>query len=285
MVWLVLEGLDKVGKSTVCEHYRKKGFDVLHFSKPHKKYYAPGYVGPTYLDDIIEQLIPLMGSNIIFDRSWWGELIWPNVYGRPPLLDNEALDILSEMEQQNDCRRILLHDKDAEAHWERCKRNNEPLTRYQFDMARVLFYDIAEQKNFEILSFKDLLDDPGRNNSVPSNKHDDVSRSTVDVSIAERNVEIKNNKDKRSEEQLCVVALTPEQERLAQANAINDILSKPIVKQKGDYYSVIENKIRHFLNEELAMLLGTRTAVQPVLTNDEVVFIKTLMSKLSGGKK
>jgi hypothetical protein len=79
--------------------------------------------------------------------------------------------------------------------------------------------------------------------------------------------------------------LTPEQKRLAEANAINDILSKPIVKLKGEHYSAIEAKIRDFLNAEMATLLGTKQSVPvPELTLQEVNFIKTLMKKV-GDKK
>lgn len=79
--------------------------------------------------------------------------------------------------------------------------------------------------------------------------------------------------------------MTPEQKRLAEANAINDVLSRPIVKHKGDHFQSIEAKIRAFLNDELAVLLGTKQEVEVAsLSKEEILFIKTLVSK-AGAKK
>jgi hypothetical protein len=78
--------------------------------------------------------------------------------------------------------------------------------------------------------------------------------------------------------------MTPEQQRLAKANAINEILSRPIIKNKGEHFLDIENKIRQFLNDELADLLGTKKIEDVGLSKEEILFIKTLINK-AGAKK
>jgi polyphosphate kinase 2 (PPK2 family) len=118
MTWIILEGNEKVGKSTVANFYAQKGFQVVHFSAPPKKYSQLGYSGPSYLDDLLEKLMPLSGQDVLFDRSWWGELVWPQVFGRMPLLSEEDFDLLKEIEEQNLVERYLLVDKDHKAHWQ-----------------------------------------------------------------------------------------------------------------------------------------------------------------------
>lgn len=285
MTWIIIEGTEKVGKSTVAKYYESKGFQVVHFSAPPKKYYANGYVGPSYLDDLIEQLMPLMGKDILFDRSWYGEQVWPKVFNREPLLDEEAFEVLSEIEAQNNTRRIVLHDPDVESHWERCRSHNEPVNRYQFDLSRKLFEDLAKQKAFELFTYRELIREEGSDTlpiSPVQGDGDNARKNTSGpthsiVSAPAPEDGVPNGRNNNME-------MTPEQRRLAEANAINDVLSKPIVKQKGEHFQAIEAKIRLFLNEELSILLGTNIKTDPSLTKEEVLFIKTLIAK-AGAKK
>jgi hypothetical protein len=289
MTWMVIEGLDRSGKSTVAQLYKTKGFQVVHFSAPNKKYTTKGYTGPSYLDDILDQLMQLTGKDVVFDRSWYGELIWPSVYGRQPLLSLEDLEIIREIEDQNDTQRILMHDPDVKAHWQRCVENNEPLDAHQFKHARDLYYRMAEEHGF-ILKTKTDFDKRSESKSEDVNapndpvgiRFDESSREILDSKHGETNeclVEVKNLQEGGIQS---MATLTPEQIRLAEANAINDVLSKTIVKMKGEHYSSIENRIRNFLNQELATLLGTQKTQQQVqnsLTEEEVLVIRSLISR------
>jgi len=91
MAWIFIEGLDRTGKTTVSELYKKQGYEVVHFSAPSKKYKVAGYAGPSYIDDIMEMYLSLDGKDVVFDRSSYGELVWPKVYGREPELNLEDL--------------------------------------------------------------------------------------------------------------------------------------------------------------------------------------------------
>ena len=79
------------------------------------------------------------------------------------------------------------------------------------------------------------------------------------------------------------VKLTPEQLKLQQANAINDILSSRVVKKKGNEYDSIELRIRDFLNSELAHLLGTANQTQVhqlPFSSEEITLLKALANRV-----
>ena len=80
--------------------------------------------------------------------------------------------------------------------------------------------------------------------------------------------------------QKSIVEKTPEQLKLEKANAINEILSKRILKQKGDAYDSLEQEIRLFLNTKLGQLFGTNTTDQSLsLSKEEIVFYKTMFKR------
>ena len=85
-MFLILEGIDRTGKSTVAKYYKAQGYEIVHLGAPDKKYTEPGYEGPSYFDDMYKMYSSYHGMDVVFDRSPYGELIWSAVYGREPLL-------------------------------------------------------------------------------------------------------------------------------------------------------------------------------------------------------
>lgn len=282
MTWIVLEGLDRTFKSSVAELYRDKGYDVVHFSAPAKKYTAQGYAGPSYLEDVLTLLVSLSGKDVVFDRSWYGESsVWPQVYGRNPLLSAEDIEMIREIEDQNQPTRILMHDPDMRAHWQRCLDNKEPLDGVQFKTARELFYKMAEQHGFTLKTKDDFMSIEERQASDQLRYEQTILPPTREQSVTTA-IQIESTpRDTESlEGGVYMDSLTPEQKRLAEANAINDVLSKPIVKLKGEHYTNIEAKIRSFLNQELATLLGTSQPVQAnSLTDEEIKIFRALIKR------
>src|SRR5690606_20179088 len=65
------------------------------------------------------------------------------------------------------------------------------------------------------------------------------------------------------------------QEKLEKANAINSVLSKRIIKTKGELFDSIEADIRIFLSDKLSELLGTNTN-KTSFSDDEVQMLKML---------
>lgn len=277
MTWMIIEGVDRSGKSTLAKHYESLGYKYIHFSAPDKKFYTPGYTGPSYLDSIIETILPLSGQDVIFDRSWYGETIWPNVYNRQPLLSEDDLDILREIESQNSTFRILMSPKDVSAHWQRCVDNKEKLTKSEFDAARSLYLNMSEKYNFNLYSLEDFssIKETLTANAVLSIEEQNEPQQSQDLDKQKHNILTLNNKNN----------MTPEQLKLQQANAVNEILSSRIIKKKGTEFDLIEAKIREFLNQELAMLLGTNSPHHKAQTalpfsDEEVNLLKAVASRL-----
>lgn len=231
MSLIILEGLDRTGKSSVAAHFQAKGFELIHQSAPPK-----GMTADLFLEEQMQLLSSAASKDIVLDRSYYGELVWPQIYGRESLLPEESMEALRELEESVGTTKILMHDPNVEAHWKRCVDNNEPLTKPQFVRARALFSTMAEKHGF---ARKTLLDFP----EIP------VIAQEVKPRVEEAKVSSASVAPK----------LTNEQIKLETANAINDILSKRIIKQKGQIYDKIEINLRTFLNTELGKILGTKT--------------------------
>ena len=233
MGFIILEGLDRSGKSTVAEHYKKRGYIVHHMSAPDKKYFNPGYTGPSYCDELLDVYMKYDGEDVIFDRSPYGECIWPYVFGRNPKLTDEEIEVLREFESKNATRYILMYDSNVDAHWKRCVANKENLKRSQFVQAVALYDKMAIKYGFKKRQMKDF---------IKSKKI--VSKKTTKEKIDEPVVSLKPSK-------------SAQQLKLEQANAINTLLSARIIKRKGEAYDALENSIREFLQEKLGALFGS----------------------------
>lgn len=239
---VIIEGLDRTGKSTISDHFKSQGFEYIHMSAPNKKYVSRDYTGPSYLDEMIELLLSLSCRNIVLDRSHYGERIWPYVYGRQSLLTEDDIEVLREIEATLEVRRILMVDPDIEAHWKRCVDNKEPMDRRQFDMARTLYSEFPDKYGFEVWTlpqFLESLTQKGQPVKVPEPPTFSLETpKAISFELPKEEV------------------MTPEQKRLAYANAVNDLLSKPLIKQKKWPYNELEDELKVFLNGKLGDLLG-----------------------------
>ena len=268
MAFIVLEGIDRSGKSTVAEIYKKKGYEIIHLSAPDKKYSTPGYTGPSYLDDLLEFVISKSGRNIVFDRSWYGELTWSAVYGRTPQLTPDDIDIFREIEEQNQTTRILMMDPNLDAHWQRCVASKESLTKPQFVLAKRLYDSMAHKYGFEIKQLSDFVGDIDAKVTTTSTP---VPATPVAATCTDSVPE-----DKRPSK-------TEEQVKLERANAINRVLSKPILKFEGTVYDHLEGEIRGFLNDRLGELFsGKKTQM---LSQEDVTIVKEFVKILKDKKK
>lgn len=269
-MWCVLEGLDRTGKSSVAEYYKSKGCEYIHFKAPSKKFSSPGYVGPSYLDELVEMLMRCDGRDVIFDRSWYGELLWPQVYGRQPQLSDDDIEVIREFEERNHAMRILMIDPNVEAHWKRCVDNKEPLSRPQFEQARQLYSKLAHTYNFAVMSLPQFLEQkPDANTTI-----NPLAVSPPPPTVA--SVSAKTAVDKAPAES----EMSPEQEKLERANAINSILKlKRIFKQQGWPYDDLEKGVRGYLNDQLGDLLGLQKGSN-TLTKEDVLIVKEFVKRL-----
>jgi len=271
MAWIILEGLDRTGKSSVAELYKRSGYEVVHMSAPDKKYANPDHAGPSYLDEIVDLYMKYNGRDVVFDRSAYGEFVWPFVYNRKAQLTKDDVEMFQDFESQNMVERYLMFDPNIEQHWKRCVDNKEPLTRAQFNQANAFFDKMARTFNFEK---KQLSDFSALQKSV-----------TVDLSQSE---------PARQALPATAVAVPPPKAtetekavfKLETANAINDILAKRIIKSKGAAYDALEKEVRDFLGHKLSTIFGEDKTDK--FSDDEVqilkIYVKQLKQKLEAKK-
>lgn len=148
---IILEGLDKTGKSTVAEHFRQKQrFEYLHMTAP-AKWHTP----QSYFAEMVHLLASTVGKNVVLDRSWCGELVWPQIFGRQALLDGcQCADLSCIATSIHDTvQKIYMHDPNEQAHLERIAKFKEPT--YDFKKARELYEMMAHGQEFEFLTFSE----------------------------------------------------------------------------------------------------------------------------------
>lgn len=288
MAWILLEGLDRSGKSSVAEHYKEQGYEIIHMDAPDKKYFKEGYSGESYLEEIVRLYSSCEGKDVVFDRTIYGELIWPNVYGRLSMLTAEDIEYLNHMERNNESVYILMYDENTEAHWQRCVDNDEPLTRQQFGRANTFYNRLVEDYGFQkkqLTDFPEIM--PQVTNKPQSERSSEISETKEQSHGASGNTDASGDSDasvKRAgslrSEQGDSLDVGSIEDKLKRANAIRTLLSGKIVKKKGDVYEDIEQSIRQFLNDQLDEIFSPKPRGEE-LTTDEVVVLKQMVKRIT----
>jgi hypothetical protein len=281
MALVLLEGLDRTGKSTVAAYFETLGFESIHLSAP-----AKGISSDDYLQQMIDLLSQGAHKDIVLDRTHYGELIWPQVYGRKALLDEEQIDILREVEDSVGVQRIWMTDDNLTAHWQRCVDNKEPLDKAQFTRARGLYSSMAQKYGFEKVTLQTFVKQfPDAQSIIDQNKASELESKTLQVTTSGSNTTVTEADTTKpiSSTNSKYPSKTPQQHKLEVANAINEILSKRILKTKNSVYDDIENELRNFLNTKLGKLLGGSDSNELQLTQDEIKFYKAMYKKAIKG--
>lgn len=266
MSLVIIEGIDRTGKSSVAKYFESKGFQLIHMSAP-KDVSADQYLG---------EMVDLIGSaaakDVVLDRSHYGELIWPHVYGRKSLLGDSEIEALREIEDQVGVKRIMMTDPQVEEHWKRCVANNEPLNKQQFVKARTLYSSMAHKYGFEIVTLPAFLKEfPDAEELISLQTNNGAAQTSGELNVGEAGTAALSAS---TGPKVGSRGLTNEQLKLERANAINELLSKRLLKQRGPAFDNLENELREFLNAKLGQLLGGGNDVQ--FSSEEVKFYKTM---------
>ena len=278
MALVLLEGLDRTGKSTVAAYFETLGFEKIHMSAPPK-----GTTPDQYMQEMADLLQTAATRDIVLDRTHYGELIWPQIYGRKPLLDEEMIDALREIEDSVGVQRIWMTDDDLKAHWQRCVDNKEPLDKAQFTRARGLYSSMAQKYGFEKVTLQTFIKQfPDAQAIVDQQNANNLETKTLQVTNGVT-TEVELPATPVSSTSAKYPGKTPQQHKLEVANAINDIMSKRILKTKGLVYDDIENELRHFLNTKLGKLLGGEVN-ELSLTPEEIKFYKAMYKRAMSDK-
>lgn len=273
MAWILVEGLDRSGKSSIAEKYRKEGYTIVHMEAPSKKYYAEGYSGESYFEELVRMYGKYDGKNVLFDRTAYGELIWPQVYGRNTLLQPEDLDYLGELERNNSAEKILMYDSNTEGHWQRCVDNNEPLTRQQFGRASVFYDRLVREYGFK----KKQLTDYDEFSGVADKATKVQPTLPVTPDIGE--VKLNSHQSLPSNSGRSVAADGASlDDKIELANAIKDVMQNKILKKKGGAYDMLENQIKDFLKEKLEEVFTGKQ--DNTFSDDEITLLKALAKRV-----
>lgn len=277
MALVLLEGLDRTGKSTVAAYFETLGFEKIHMSAP-----AKGTTPDQYMQEMMDLLQTAATKDIVLDRTHYGELVWPQIYGRKPLLDEEMIDVLREIEDAVGVQRLWMTDDNLSAHWQRCVDNKEPLDKAQFTRARGLYSSMAQKYGFEKVTLQTFLKQfPDAKAIVDQQSASALETKTLQVTLSGDTTtvtEVDTKGKPNDTTQVKYPGKTPQQHKLEVANAINDIMSKRILKTKGSVYDDIENELRHFLNMKLGKLLGGESN-ELSLTPEEIRFYKAMYKR------
>lgn len=265
MALILLEGLDRTGKSTVAAYFESIGFEIVHMSAP-----AKGTTSDQYLQEMIDLISSASVKDIVLDRTHYGELIWPQIFGRKALLSEDDIEALREIEDSVGVQRLWMTDDDLKAHWQRCVDNKEPLDKAQFTRCRGLYSTMAAKYGFEKVTLQTFIKQfPDAQALIDQKAATVLEEKTLSAPTQEAPVTQSVSKTGK----------TPEQHKLEVANALNEVLSKRILKSKGVIYDDIENEIRHFLNGKLGKLLGGAGNSELTLTQEEIKFYKTMYKR------
>ena len=266
MSLVLIEGIDRTGKTSVAKYFQSKGFELIHLSAP-KEISSDAYLG-----EMVDILSSAAAKDVVLDRSHYGEILWPKIYNRPSLLSDSDIEALREIEDQVGVKRILMTDPQVEQHWKRCVANNEPLTKQQFVKARTLYSSMAHKYGFELVTLPAFLKEfPDAQELITLSSDISAPQQTSDPLLGTTGTETISTS---SGPKVGARGLTAEQLKLERANAINEILSKRLLKQRGEAFDNLEGEIRGFLNTKLGQLLGGEADLQ--LSKEEVIFYRTM---------
>lgn len=150
----LFEGMDKVGKTTAAETVRKKiKGEIVHMGVP-SKWHTP----ETYFAECLHKLALTAKKNVVFDRTFFGELIWPSIYGRSAMLSEDKVATLLQAAHHmhpDGVHLIYMHDPDKEAHIARMEAFGEPV--YKYDEASSIHREVLAKNNFQFITYPEAV--------------------------------------------------------------------------------------------------------------------------------
>jgi len=126
-VLIIVEGLDRTGKTTLSQAIKREtGTAYIHFAKP--------TAHP--LDEYVEPVIDC--PHAVFDRYHWGEMVWPQIFGRETECDWRMF-LYIELALQSRGAVVVHAQRDLDAVEAACVRDGEPLVADKIKPANHLF--------------------------------------------------------------------------------------------------------------------------------------------------
>lgn len=134
---IMLEGLDRTGKTTLGEAIAKRlGAPLIHKGQPQSDWFME-YVAPLAAHQ--------PGLDLVLDRWHWGEMVWPFAFGRRGLMGvNEFRYVDAAMAKLGAV--AVLGTGDDDVLWASAVADDEPIAkagRESFNQAHRLFRKVA----------------------------------------------------------------------------------------------------------------------------------------------
>lgn len=129
---IIIEGVDRIGKTTLAKKIAKKyKLDYVHMNINDPKDF-----------EFYKQT--LRKTNVIFDRHFIGEMIYPSVFNRERQLDMEGFIKLMEFCYEEEIKIIVLYSNDHELLNKRMRRERYRQVRLQYQLINNAFYTIGK---------------------------------------------------------------------------------------------------------------------------------------------
>ena len=110
----IIEGVDGTGKTTFAKRLAlQNNADYLHADKPTQKSWHEEYV------------TPITSTNMVLDRWHLGEMVWPIIYNRKSLFNEESFDLCNWFFAKLGTRLIVLTRSDDDIADELLKRGED----------------------------------------------------------------------------------------------------------------------------------------------------------------
>ena len=156
MTLIMIEGIDRCGKTTAAELLKESGFEVIHFSAPSKH-----LSNADYFASIIREALATYNRNIVWDRTHWGEAVWPIVFHRNPKLTMSQLrlidEILENLHSKDEVHRFYFHDPDIDALKARLRLFKEDLNESLLEFTMMVYQDfVVKQANWIPITFHEI---------------------------------------------------------------------------------------------------------------------------------
>jgi thymidylate kinase len=142
---IIIEGADGVGKTTIVNYLAKKfNLKQRHITSQDLNTFMFYY---NLLDE---------NEDVIFDRHFLGEMIYPYLFNRKPNLNNEQFELLLHKAQDEGCYIFVITANDDVIKQRLLERGNEPEEVMKtFEYANVAFKAIARRHFIPIFESND----------------------------------------------------------------------------------------------------------------------------------
>lgn len=142
---IIIEGVDRIGKTTLAKKIAKKyKLDYVHMNIDDPK-------------DLKFYKQTLRKTNVIYDRHFIGEMIYPSVFNRKKQLSVEEFEKLMQFCYGEEIKVIILYSDDHELLNKRMRRERYKQVRLQYQLINNAFYTIGKD-NPEYINLLNVSD-------------------------------------------------------------------------------------------------------------------------------